>query len=399
MLRALGDPHKKIDIIHVTGTNGKGSVTAYISNILKASGKRVGRFNSPHLVTPRDAIRIDERIIDQEVYEATRKLVNHINTSMSIGATIFELTTATAFCIFADAQVEIGVIEVGMGGRLDATNVHPMPLVCCITNIGMDHMEFLGDSIKKIAFEKAGIFRPHARVVIGPQTHDDALMVLTAAAKDLECHITKAQSAQKAGQSNNAQQVAVVNFRGESVEVDLHLMGDFQLENVATAVAAVEQVPHVRKEHVIEGIRSTRWPGRLELVDIETSRGQKSILVDGAHNEAAVAPLRVAVDQIRSQPISLNHDGPSCKVGWIFAASKGKNIAGILRTLVHEDDVVCATEFGPVEDMPWIKCTPCSEIWDACAILGIKVDRLTAPGVKDAMEALVLHGNVDLIGL
>ncbi|TPX31058.1 tetrahydrofolate synthase [Synchytrium microbalum] len=386
LLEALGDPHKQYDIVHVTGTNGKGSVTALVANILKSSGRRVGRFNSPHLISPNDAIRIDESIISKPIYDLTRQRVEQVNASAHIDASSFEVTTALAFVIFADAKVDMAVIEVGMGGRLDATNVHPSPLVCVVTSVAMDHVEFLGDTIVKIATEKAGIFKKHCRVVIGPQAYDDARETLEGKAKELKCECLVVKPATREGQ------IVKVMFRGGLLDVELPLMGGFQLENVATAVASIEQLPYVTKEHVVDGIRHVRWPGRLELVDINTDKGQTRILVDGAHNEAAAKQLRVAItEQLENKS--------SKKVGWIFGMSRGKNVSAILDILVRDGDVVCATEFGVVEDMPWIKCIASGDIIDAAVGLSVHVDTMTAARVKDAIDGVMNRNDIDLIVL
>ena len=169
LLSELENPHLRLSVIHVGGTNGKGSVTSYIDSILIKAGYKTGRYNSPHFLNPRDSIRINGIPINKESYQRIRNHVEAVNSASNIGATSFELLTAVALCCFDAEEVSIAVIEVGLGGAKDATNVFPSPLVSIITTIGMDHMEILGETIDLIAKEKAGILKPKGKPIFAPQ--------------------------------------------------------------------------------------------------------------------------------------------------------------------------------------------------------------------------------------
>lgn len=354
LLTLVDNPHTQYPIVHVAGTNGKGSVCALISTILSQAGYKTGRFNSPHLVSPHDIIRINDQIVQKDQYAKAYGRVLHADEEESIGASLFELQTATAFLLFAEQAVDIAIIEVGLGGRLDATNICEPPLVCAFTAIGLDHMEFLGDTVEQIAAEKAGIIKPGVGgVVIGPQPEEKAQEILEKIARDRGCPVHIASPAQRANQP----QTIATTYRNENLEIPLPLLGAFQLSNVAIAIKAIEVLTSlldgrftVSSETLTSGISNVRWPGRLEWVTIPDV-GQ--LLVDGAHNPPAAKALAEYVD---------NERGVDKKVGWILGFTKGKDIVAVMRHLLRDGDTVYLTPFSQPEGMPWIQSIPPEEV-------------------------------------
>jgi len=284
VLERLGDPHKRYPTIHVAGTNGKGSVAAMLHSVYAGAGYRVGLYTSPHLVDFRERVRVgDELIAESDVVELGRRLQADIK-SLSVDLTFFELTTAMAFQYFAQQQVDLAVIEVGLGGRLDATNVIE-PEVAVITTISRDHEEFLGSDLESIAREKGGIIKQSCPVVLG-QMPAAAAMVLENIAAD------KGVAVRRFGREYAIEGEERLTYRGPTVvwkDLSVGLVGDHQRENAAIALATLEtlQTRFPVPEHAIRhGLEGVSWPGRLEI-----RQGSPTIVLDGAHNEAGVAAL------------------------------------------------------------------------------------------------------------
>src|ERR1051325_2389912 len=188
LLNLINNPHKQLSVIHIAGTNGKGSISAYIDSILLKSGYKTGRFNSPHLLESRDSIRINGLPISQEDFLTTNEFITNVNLINNLEASSFEILTAVALYWFDKQRVDVAIIEVGMGGRLDATNVFDNNvLLSIITSIGMDHENFLGDDIKSIAKEKAGIMKANGNVIIAPQIEEEAADTLKRYAEEIGC--------------------------------------------------------------------------------------------------------------------------------------------------------------------------------------------------------------------
>ncbi|RUS33402.1 hypothetical protein BC938DRAFT_471893 [Jimgerdemannia flammicorona] len=355
LLHALNSPHTRFQTIHVAGTNGKGSVCAYTSSILQAAGYRVGRYNSPHLLEPRDAIRVDGVAPTPAEFVLARNAVAKADIEAETCAMSFELLTAAAFWWFERRGVEVAVVEVGLGGRLDATNVFERPAVSIVTAIGMDHANVLGNTVEKIAMEKAGIMKPRSRVVIAPQSEMDAKRALIQKAEELGCECVLVEPARWVGGREGWANVLVAE-EGKAdvreISFPIPLNGHYQLENAATAVRAVHvlrtTIPAfagIKDAHIVEGMHRTRWPGRLDIVTgaALSAQGLREVIVDGAHNPAAARPLRTFVDQ------KLLESGATGKVRWVLAATQGKDIGEIVRLLVRPGDVVAAAEFSQPE--------------------------------------------------
>jgi dihydrofolate synthase / folylpolyglutamate synthase len=307
LLAALGSPHRSVPIIHVAGTNGKGSVCAYLSSILCEAGYRVGRYTSPHLVDWNERICIDNDPISTEnALSVLDRVIAAINPNLPI-PTQFEIVTAAMWLYFAESQVDIAVIEVGLGGRLDATNVCDRPLATVITSIAYEHWQQLGDTIAKIAGEKAGILKPGCPAIVGTLP-PEAMSVIAARIDALNCPVTWVKPAVPSQSPLSGSKVSLgSDFRPwvESAGVcyPLALLGQIQLTNSAIAIATIQVLRQtgwqISDTAIRAGMANTRWLGRIQWTNWQ---GQK-LLIDGAHNTAAAIALRQYVDTL-DLPIS-----------------------------------------------------------------------------------------------
>jgi dihydrofolate synthase/folylpolyglutamate synthase len=301
LLERLGNPHLKSRTVHIAGSKGKGSVAAMIASVLYESGFVTGLFTSPHLHFYNERIRVDVKLIaDDEIVALVKQLkpeIEAVNKEGTYGRlTTFEVTTALGFAYFAQKRVDFQVIEVGLGGRLDATNV-VSPEVCVITSISLEHTDILGNTITAIATEKAGIIKPGSTVVISPQT-DEAYRVFesTCRKKDAKLVSVGRDVTYKSIKYNNVQQSLVVNGRLGRYELTIPLLGQYQLDNAATAVAALEVLidkgNNISENCIVEGMRQVIWEGRLQVL----SR-HPLVVVDGAHTPDSVHKLKQALKQ------------------------------------------------------------------------------------------------------
>jgi dihydrofolate synthase/folylpolyglutamate synthase len=280
LLEALGSPHRGPRFIHIAGTNGKGSTAAMIENGLRAAGQRTGLYTSPHLVQPTERIRIHGEPVSQEQFAAAFTAVHETAQScgLDMHPTYFESVTAMAFLLFNQAQLDWVVLEVGLGGRLDATNV-VTPQLCIVTPIDYDHQAFLGDSLDSIAGEKAGILKPGVPAVFAHQ-YPEAAAILQRAA------IGPVIFADQWTVEDLALDARGSRFRLRDLQVTCPLAGSHQVENARTAALALHELGFPP-----DGIAQTLWPGRLERVS-----EHPEIILDGAHNPAGTQAL---VDYIR----------------------------------------------------------------------------------------------------
>ncbi|MGD0787487.1 MAG: folylpolyglutamate synthase/dihydrofolate synthase family protein [Terracidiphilus sp.] len=298
LLAALGNPHQRFPSVLIAGTNGKGSTASTLASILTASGIRTGLYTSPHLVRANERIRVDRAEISDDafaglffrVHGAAQQLV--VDGRLAQMPSYFEILTAQALLFFAETSMEMAVLEVGMGGRLDATNVVD-PLLSVITDISIDHTEWLGSTIAAIAREKAGILRPQGTLITLPQ-HPEANQVLGEVAAELGVRWVNA-----APYMPTADAVAAgpycVSAMGATIRVDSPLTGAHQQRNLALAIAAAVELGArglpVNPVAIAEGIRKTHWPGRLERM----ARDGVEWILDVAHNPAGIWALRVSL--------------------------------------------------------------------------------------------------------
>ncbi|MBL1174524.1 bifunctional folylpolyglutamate synthase/dihydrofolate synthase [Pantanalinema sp. GBBB05] len=340
LLANLGNPHQQVPIIHVAGSNGKGSVCAYLSAVLTAAGYRVGRYTSPHLVDWNERICLNEQPISSlELEQYLHQVIAAIQPTDPT-PTQFEVITAAAWLYFAQQQVDIAVMEVGLGGRLDATNVCDRPLVSVITSISREHWQRLGSTLGQIAGEKAGILKPGCPAVIG-QLPPEAATVVTQRIADLGCPTVWVEPAIEV----ERQETRWADYQGVQYPLPLH--GAIQLSNSAMAIAALkilqDQGWHIPETAIATGMANTKWAGRLQWF---TWQGQR-ILIDGAHNPASAEVLRQYVDQLVSNAQGDRGDGeqltplPSSpppmplKIQWVIGMLSTKDHADIFKALLR----------------------------------------------------------------
>jgi dihydrofolate synthase / folylpolyglutamate synthase len=327
----LGDPQQASPVIHITGTNGKTSTARMTDALLRARGLRTGRFTSPHLVSIRERISVDGAPIDPErfvvAYDEVIPYVRLVDERHPVAMSFFEVLTGMAFAIFADTPVDVMVLEVGVGGRLDCTNVAD-GVVAVVTPIAIDHTRMLGSTIEEIAAEKAGIIKPGAVAVLAQQPLGAAEVLLRRAA---EVGAAVAREGVEFGvlsreQAVGGQQLALRGLRGTYEDVYLPLFGIHQATNAACALAAAEAFAGVSDEAaagldadlVREAFAKVTSPGRLEVI-----RRSPTVIIDAAHNPAGMAATVAAVEEA----FSFTH------LSGVFAASGDKDVPGMLAEL------------------------------------------------------------------
>lgn len=290
LMSALGEPHKAFSSIHVAGTNGKGSTSAMIESLLRTNGTGTGLYTSPHLVSFTERIRVNGQEISEdaviELAGEVRKVVSGIE---DFSPTFFEVVTAMAFLHFKRMKVEWAVVEAGMGGRLDATNII-LPEVSVITSIGMDHSEFLGDTLEAIAREKAGIIKQGVPLVAADQ-RPEVMGVIKQRCDESGAPLFKYNSDFSSELALTGTAAISLHYRGsrEYRDVGLSLAGEHQIINAALAIKAVELVSEKYPEmdcDIRKGLSKVAWPGRLEMI-----KENPPVLIDGAHNPHAAAAL------------------------------------------------------------------------------------------------------------
>jgi dihydrofolate synthase/folylpolyglutamate synthase len=338
LLAYFGNPHLKIKSVHITGTKGKGSTAAMIASVLTAAGYKTGLYTSPHLLTLQERIRIDNELIpDAELVKVISNLkpaVAEVNRRATYGKlTTFEILTAMAFIYFAEKQVDCQVLEVGMGGNYDATNVIKNPEVCVITSISYDHMEILGDTLAQIAGEKSGIIKPGCVVVTSPQQHE-AIEVIRHQCLKKDAKLIQVGSDIKWRMVHHDinHQTLMVNGRLGNYKVAIPLLGEHQLINAATALAALEVIIergfNIPGKSIVQGMAGVDWPGRFQII------GQHpTVVLDGAHNADSALKLRQTLEQYFSYQ----------KAVLVIGASSDKDIAGIAEGLAPVASKIIAT--------------------------------------------------------
>lgn len=360
--------------IHVAGTNGKGSVCAYASAMLNAGKIKCGRFTSPHLIDRWDCITINEETVNQHLFSEVETMVRAKDQMENIGASEFEVLTATAFEIFNREKIEVGIVEVGLGGRHDATNILQIPSVTVITKIGKDHQSFLGDKLEDIAYQKAGIMKHGVRCVIDGSNQQSVLEVLGRSAIDVGASPVITVS-QDCGQAHPVWNLLNRDF------FELH-----QQQNICLAFEAVNGLlsqiyPSVDIRRLIPAMQGLVWTGRLQVLSIEPLTGRKeAILIDGAHNVQSADILGSYVER------RLRND--AAPVTWVIAASKGKDVQQVLSCLIRPGDNLVAVDFGPVDGMPWVTAQKAQAIAAVGRRLGVLEHLTECSG--DLLEALHL---------
>lgn len=364
LLSHMKNPHKSIyPTVHIAGTNGKGLTALYISLILTASKVRNGKFTSPHMLYYNDCVTIDNEIYPLAKFAAVSQLVKAEDELLNLHCTEFELLTITAFKIFEMEKVDIAIIEVGLGGRLDATNVlgpnGPFGVVVtAITKIGLDHEAFLGNTLREIAGEKAGILKEGIPCVVDGTNDPEVLSVVSETTQRLNSKLYTALA-----DDNDLLKLTP-------------LKGAYQLQNLSVALKVVsllnDYFPSISRESTASGIRNTVWPGRLQSLTVRNLE----ILLDGAHNESAAIELGKYVK-------SEYHSG----VIYIIALTRGKSAANLFKPLFQKGDKVVFTGFTQPENMPWVTSSSIEELTEVAHAFIDDVDvALSNASVEIAIE-------------
>jgi len=335
LLASLGDPQDRFLSLHVAGTKGKGSTGALIESSLRAAGYTTGLYSSPHLIDFTERIRVNGRQIpESDLVGLVERLKPHVEQVPEIST--YELTTASAFMYFADHQVDAAVVEVGLGGRLDATNViHPR--VSVITSLSYDHTHLLGESLSEIAAEKAGIIKAETPVVLAPQQLEAEHVVRAIAAENNAPVLQVNRDWHYAAGSRNfeAQTFQVWREGQEDSRVDLSipLLGHHQVQNGAVAFAALQTASErglpIKIPPIQEGMAATEWPGRFQVLSQDPA-----IVLDSAHNRDSALKLRIALDDYF----------PGQRVTMVFGASSDKDVRGMFLELAPRVSRVILTQ-------------------------------------------------------
>jgi len=287
LLRRLGNPEQKLRYVHITGTNGKGSTAAMLASVLRCAGFRTGLFTSPHLYRFHERIQINGEMISDDALIALTEGVLGASEGMAENPTEFELSTALGFLYFAQQRWDIVVLEVGMGGFLDSTNVIPAPECAVITNIALEHTAILGDTIAKIAHEKSGIIKSGCRAVLYRQSEEAERVVRARCEKEgVPLTVTEPNALVRCDTSLEQQRFS---YRGSEI-YRLSLLGDYQLGNAMTALDAIASLRQrgfsIEAPAAAQGLSAVHWAGRMELV-----RRRPDFLIDGAHNPQCAEAL------------------------------------------------------------------------------------------------------------
>jgi dihydrofolate synthase/folylpolyglutamate synthase len=376
--QALGSPHADLRAIHIGGTNGKGSTAAMIDAMLREGGYRVGLYTSPHVVSFVERIQVNgQSITEKEVAELTARIKNRIEEAeIPEQFTFFDFTTAMAFLYFAESKVDVAIVEVGLGGRLDSTNILN-PVVSVITNVSREHRDVLGESLEEIAGEKAGIIKEGVPLVTGVSQESVFLQLerICQQKKSPLYRLGKDFSSEKQGEG-------CFHFRGRHQDLSrlkLNLLGEYQIENATMALGTLETLAEhgfrVNPEAVYRGLERVTWPGRLEVV-----REKPWVVLDAAHNPSGARALREALSELFA------YDRCYLLLG-IMKDKEVERIVSVLAPIAHET-VLCR----PSQD----RAAPPERLKKALEAIGGR-GRIV-PDVGEGLDALLATaGPADLI--
>jgi dihydrofolate synthase/folylpolyglutamate synthase len=393
LLDDLGNPQDRLPpVVHIAGTNGKGSTIAFLRAAAEASGYRAHVYTSPHLVRFNERIRLAGALVEDSLLAELLGEVERVNAGRPI--TFFEVTTAAAFLAFSRVPADIVLLETGLGGRLDATNVIARPAVCGITPISFDHPDFLGDSVPQIAGEKAGILKHGVTAVIGPQPEDAATVIAARAAAigaplvlhGRDWHVEEREDG--------------FRYSGRAT-LDLPLpalAGRHQIDNAGLAAAIFEQLPDIAiaPRHLAEGLRRVDWPARLQrltagpLVDLLPPGGE--LYLDGGHNESGGAAIAAWAGKIA--------DGR--KLGLVVAMKASKAAAAILAHLAPHAERLRSLSFP--EESGWIDAAHIAELARAAGIADAAASSDAVAAVRElvaragAAPRILICGSLYLAG-
>ena len=391
LLKRLGNPQDSLKFVHISGTNGKGSVLAYLSTVFKEAGYRTGRYISPTLFSYREKIQVNEKFIGREdlsrLTEKVKAAAEEMQNCAAGDPTIFEIETALAFLYFVEQKCDIVILETGLGGALDATNVITTPVMEIIASISMDHMEFLGDTLGKIAYQKAGIIKPDTSVVSAMQ-QPEAMEVICNVCRERDCTF----------QAVDPEQIKDISYgyEGQSFSyknwenIKISLMGSYQIKNAALALEAINALRKLgydlKDRAVYQGMKKAIWKGRFTLISKDPV-----ILMDGAHNPAAAEEL------VRS--LKLYYAGK--KFYYIFGMFRDKDYAQVIRLTapMAEHIITVQTPGNP-------RALPAAELKEAVAEINPSVEaaeslRMAVNQVMERIDSdsvVVIFGSLSFLG-
>ena len=391
LLKRLENPQDSLKFVHISGTNGKGSVLAYVSTVFKEAGYRTERYISPTLFSYREKIQVNESFIGREdlahLTEEVKKAAEEMQNSGKGFPTIFEIETALAFLYFAEQKCDIVILETGLGGALDATNVIKTSVMEVITSISMDHMEFLGDTLGKIALQKAGIIKPHTSVVSAVQDME-AMEVIRDVCRKKECVFDTVDQEQIKDIS--------YGYEGQSFSykdwknIKISLMGSYQIKNAALALEAIEALRKLGYElndkAVYQGMKTAVWKGRFTVISKEPF-----IIMDGAHNQAAAEEL------VRSLKLYY----PGKKFYYIFGMFRDKDYHQVIRLTAPLAEHIVTVETPenpralPAEELKKAVAEVNPSV-EAAGSLRMAVNRVMEQIDKDAV--IVIFGSLSFLG-
>lgn len=401
LLADLGNPHDQVPVIHVAGTNGKGSVCAYLSSVLTAAGYKVGRYTSPHLIEWNERICLNEKPISTAAFqEILLQVKEAIPEDSTDSPTQFEAITAAAWLYFAQQKVNVAIIEVGLGGRLDATNVCKSPLVTIITSLSREHWQILGPTLADIATEKAGILKPQTPAVIG-QLPPEAKTVVEHKINELGCPVIWVQPAAKLLPLTPPSQGGKPEISGrlpnwaeyQGIKYPLPLLGNVQLSNSAIAIASLQilrqQGWKISDQAITSGMAKTTWQGRLQW----TTWKNRRLLIDGAHNPAAAVALRQYVDT-QHTPVT-----------WVMGILSTKDHADIFEALLRPSDQL---HLVPVPDhssadpkaLATLAQNTCTQLAHCSSYVNLDagLDAAFSNTPENSKQLIVLCGSLYLVG-
>jgi dihydrofolate synthase/folylpolyglutamate synthase len=394
-LARLDAPHRRLKTVVVAGTKGKGSTAAMIASMVQAAGLKAGLYTSPHLCSIRERIRVDGEMISEEAFAAlVQALMPHIEAAGMAGVrryrTFFEILTAMALVHFQHLGVDLAVLEVGLGGRLDATNV-ATPLVSVITSISLDHTEVLGDTLPKIAHEKAGIIKPNGLAVVAPQ-RPEALTVIRDVCVAQQARLHDVATEWRWQPRSYSWEGSVFDLEGMAQSypaLEIPLAGPHQILNAATAIATAEELRAqglpVSADDVRQGIKRVQWEGRLETV----SR-QPWIVLDGAHNRDSARCLREALMTCFQYR----------RLILVLGISSNKNLAGIIEELTPMAAVTVVTQAMVPRAAPPQRVAALAAKWGEQIIVEEDVQRALAQAIAETQpeDLLLVTGSLYLVG-
>jgi len=395
LLDLLGNPHKDLKVIHVAGTNGKGSTSSFMHNVLKTAGYKVGLYTSPYIEEFTERIQINGKKIDkQRLADITLVVKEKIDEMLSKGMdhpTEFEIGTAIAIVYFFEEKVDLLILEVGMGGRLDATNIVENPLLSVITPIGYDHIDILGNTLEKIASEKAGIIKDNGLVVSYPQ-EEEGMVAIERVARDKNAQLFITNYDSLTVQSNTIkEQEFSVEVMGKTYKhLKISLAGKHQIQNACTALTALEVLKQYRNieisdDAIYKGLYDTKWMGRFEVL-----KEDPLTIIDGAHNLQGALALKNSIETLLKD----------YKITFIVGMLGDKDVKGVLKNIIPLVDKVIVTKVNNpramgVDDLAKELVSFGKEIYISKSVENA-IEK--AYDVTEASEAILVSGSLYMIG-